>query len=137
MAKQGGSLGRGRRLRGEVPPVPSPNSLTATQAKAQDRARELVELTGGRFDGRGQVPADHIDDFMDLFNEWARIHGERTSEGIYFNGRPGLWHALDELYPLQDPNRWDALRLAVIERLQASTWSRRRPPRGSAFDIRL
>ncbi|HEX3866861.1 MAG TPA: hypothetical protein VHV78_08920, partial [Gemmatimonadaceae bacterium] len=62
-------------------------------------------------------------------------HGRSTEYGLYFSGRPGLWHALDELYPLQDPNRWDRLREAVIAELEQRNWVRRSPPRGAAFDI--
>jgi hypothetical protein len=32
---------------------------------------------------------------------------------------------LDELYPLQDPNRWDRLRVASTRELESRGWERR------------
>ena len=75
--------------------------------------------------------------FTELFDAWARSHGEPADNGISFSGHPGLWHALDELYPLQDPNRWDSLRREVLRTLEERNWVRRSPPRGIAFDITL
>ena len=85
--------------------------------------------------GPVHASSDYIEVLCDLFNQWARQHGEVMEYGLLFNGRPGLWHALDVLYPLQDPNRWDRLRNAVIAALLEQNWVRRSPPRGSAFDI--
>jgi hypothetical protein len=36
---------------------------------------------------------------------------------------------------LQDPNRWDRLREAVIAMLEDENWVRRSRPRGSVFEI--
>jgi hypothetical protein len=133
MAKSGGSLPRGRRTRSEVPPVPV-SELSPVQAHAQGLLQRMVEDAGGRF-SQERVGIAHIDALCDLFDEWAATHGERVGGAIRFSGRPGLWHALDQLFPLQDPNRWDLLRKAVIERLEASGWQRLAPPRGSSFEI--
>jgi hypothetical protein len=46
----------------------------------------------------------------DLLEDWGCRHAKVRQGRLYFDGRPGLWHALDELCPLQDPNRWDRLR---------------------------
>ena len=135
MAKSGGSLPRGRRRATEVPPVPTSDGLTAVQRDAQAVLSTLVERAGGRIESSDRIAVDHVDTLVDLFNEWALRYGEPADCGHYFSGRPGLWHALDELYPLQDPNRWDQLRLAVIEQLESEDWRRRTPPRGSAFYI--
>jgi hypothetical protein len=130
-----GSLPRGRRLRDEVPEVPPAEQLTELEARAQEALRELVEAVGGRFDSVTTVPVDHLDVLTQLCDRWGRRHGVPTPTGFYFSGQPGLRHALDELYPLQDPNRWDRLREAVINELEKGSWRRRRPPRGSVFDI--
>lgn len=135
MAKQGGSLPRGRRLKEEVPAVPDARDLGERDAHAQRALRELVERPGGRFDSTTAIPIGHIETLARLFDEWGRRYAEPAGSGLYFGGQPGLWHALDELYPLQDPNRWDALRRAVIIELEKGSWHRRRPPRGTSFDI--
>src|SRR5690349_9489797 len=110
-------MARGRRTVEEVPAVPPSESLTAVQREAQSRLRVLVEEAGGRFDPGRPVRVEHLQQLAELFNEWAAEHGTSTEWGVRFSGRPGLWHALDELYPLQDPNRWDRLRFAIIELL--------------------
>jgi hypothetical protein len=133
--KRPGSLPRGRRLREEVPPVPSAEGRPELEVTAQAAMRELVELAGGRFDSLRTIPVGHLDVLTDLCDTWGRRHGVHTADGICFSGQPGLRHALDELYPLQDPNRWDRLREAIIVELEKGTWRRRRPPRGSVFDI--
>ena len=135
MAKQGGSLPRGRRLREEVPPVPDPSGLSPLQRRAQLAIREMVERVGGRFDDQRAIPVERLDLLGELFEEWATTHGDRSVDGVRFSGRPGLWHALDTLYPLQDPNRWDALRHAILRTLESKNWRRQSPPRGSGFDI--
>lgn len=137
MTKAGGSLPHGRRTRDEVPPVPDAPTLSELEQRAQTALRRLVEDSGGRFDPASAVPPQHLDLIGTLFHEWAVRHGERSGDGVFFTGRPGLWHALDHLYPLQDPNRWDHLRLATIRHLENRGWQRRTPPRGSAFDIPL
>lgn len=131
----GGSLPRGRRRRDEVPPVPVAADLPPLEAEAQRALRELVERAGGRFDSARRIPVAHVDTLAKLFDAWGRRHAESTPRRLHFNGHAGLWHALDELYPLQDPNRWDPLRQAVIAELKQRGWRRRTPPRGIAFDI--
>ncbi len=133
MAKQGGSLPRGRRLRHEVPGVPSTSDLTKTQRSAQAALRSLVETAGGRFDSKTAIPLGHLTELAQLLDDWARANATNRPEGLYFGGRPGLWHTLDQLYPLQDPNRWDALRREVILELEHQGWRRASPPRGPAF----
>lgn len=135
MSKAGGSLPRGRRLRHEVPAVPDAEGLGQVEARAQDQLRRLVERAGGRFDTKEPIPVDGLDTLADLCDAWARRHADMSSGTVHFNGRPGLWHALDELYPLQDPNRWDRLRKEVILELEHRGWVRRSPPRGSGFDL--
>lgn len=135
MAKQGGSLPRGRRTRQEVPDVPDARDLGDLDAAAQRVLRDLVERAGGRFDSKTAIPIGHLDVLARLFDTWGRRFAEPAGDGLYFGGQPGLWHALDELYPLQDPNRWDGLRRAVIIELEKGAWRRRRPPRGTSFDI--
>ena len=137
MAKAGGTAGRGRRLRHEVPDIPSPDGLDDLGRRCQAAVARLVEEVGGRFDSKTAVPARHLELFASLFEAWAVRHGERQGDGVYFGGQPGLWHALDDLYPLQDPNRWDGLRREVIRQLERDGWRRRTPPRGAAFDIPL
>lgn len=135
MSKAAGSLPRGRRLRREVPAVPEPQDLNAVERVAQQHLRTLVERAGGRFETAEPIPVDHIESLVELFDAWAHRHAQSNTGVAHFNGRPGLWHALDELYPLQDPNRWDRLRQAVIAELEHRGWVRTAPPRGSGFDL--
>ena len=133
--KAGGSLPRGRRLPNEVPDVPSAETLTGVERAAQAVLRPMVERAGGRFSSRTPIAVEHVEDLAALFNEWAHRYGRAGDRGIRFSGRPGLWHALDVLYPLEDPNRWDRLREAIIGELESKSWRRVTPPRGSAFDL--
>jgi len=135
MTKQGGSLSRGRRRRDEVPDIPDSADLNGIERTAQAALRTLVEKAGGRFDSPSatRIPAGHVSVLADLLDRWGRDNAEQRAEGLYFSGRPGLWHSLDRLYPLQDPNRWDALRMAVIIELEDRGWRRVTPPRGTAF----
>jgi hypothetical protein len=134
MAKQGGSLPRGRRLPDELPDVPPSADLTSPERSAQALLRSLVESAGGR-QGSTSIPLGYISELADLLDSWARGYASSRPDGLYFNGRPGLWHALDRLYPLEDPNRWDALRKEVILELEHRGWRRARPPRGSGFHL--
>jgi hypothetical protein len=136
MSKAGGSLPRGRRTQEQVPSIPATEGLPSLQQQAQRLLGALVEAGGGRWglSGIKQVEVEHVEIFVELFEEWARRNTDHGS--TYFNGRPGLWRAFDELYPLQDPNRWDRLRQAVIEQLEhAHGWQRRRPPNGAGWDL--
>lgn len=135
MSKAAGSLSRGRRLRDEVPDVPDATDLTPIEQAAQAKLRTLVERSGGRFDSTEPIAVDHVDVLAELFDAWARRHADSSGPVLHFNGRPGLWHALDELYPLQDPNRWDRLRKEVIAELVHRGWVRTAPPRGAGFDL--
>lgn len=135
MAKQGGSLPRGRRLRHEVPDVPSPDDLTEVERVAQRALRTLVGEAGGRFDSTKAIPVGHVDELAALLDAWARRHAGEKHGRLYFGGQPGFWHALDELYPLQDPNRWDRLRQAILGELVERGWRRVSPPRGTAFNL--
>lgn len=133
MSKTAGSLPRGRRRPEEVPDVPQSSELTESEQKWQRLLQTLVEESGGRLGLKGpQIPVEHVDEFAELFSTWARHHMDSGDE--YFNGRPGLWHALDELYPLQDPNRWDRLRAAVLLELEGHRgWTRSSMPKGSGW----
>jgi hypothetical protein len=135
MSKQGGSLPRGRRLRSEVPDVPNADKLNRVERAAQTSLRALVGEAGGRFDSATAIPIGSIPELADLLDAWGRTHADSRSDGLYFGGRPGLWHALDQLVPLQDPNRWDALRKEVIRELESRGWRRASPPRGIAFHL--
>ena len=115
--------------------MPQVEALSELERRAQEAVQELVESAGGRFHSLTTIPVGHLEALTELCDAWGRRHGVRTATGIHFSGQPGLRHALDELYPLQDPNRWDRLREAIIERLEQGSWRRRRPPRGSVFDI--
>jgi hypothetical protein len=111
----------------ELPPIPAPDELTDTCRAAQPMLRELVEAAGGRLGFRGpgnMIGEGHIDVFVPVMREWAEHYGTRRDGGIEFS-RPGLWHALERLYPLQDPNRIDRLRKAVIVELQRQGWHRK------------
>src|SRR5688572_8666433 len=123
-----GSLPRGRRLRHEVPAVPAGDDLLPLEADAQRALRDLVERAGGRFDSSRRIPVGHLETLARLVDAWGRRNAVPTAGRLYFDGHPGLWHALDELYPLQDPNRWDPLRRAVIVELEERGWTRRLPP---------
>jgi len=134
MAKQsGGSLPRGRRRRDEVPRIPPDSELSKLQRTTQALLVGSVENAGGRFGSATPVAIRGVDVLADLFEAWGRENSGIVDGRRYFNGRPGLWHALDELCPLQDPNRWDALRQAVIIELEKRGWQRAAPPRGAAF----
>jgi hypothetical protein len=120
----------------ELPPVPAPEELTDACRAAQPALRELVEAAGGRLGFRGpgnMIGAGHIDVFVPVMREWAEHYGTRRDGGIAFS-RPGLWHPLDRLYPLQDPNRIDDLRKAIIVELQRQGW-RRNGVRGTKWWI--
>lgn len=133
--KAGGSLDRGRRLRHEVPSVPPRSGLSNLGAEVQDELRLLVERSGGRFDSPTvtSVPLGDVQLIARYLDGWARAGSEFQSGRVRFAGRPGLWHALDDLYPLQDPNRWDRLRAAVLADLESHGWVRESPPRGTTW----
>lgn len=136
MAKKAGSLPRGRRTPDEVPPVPNANDLDPLDARAQRALLALVDQAGGRFASTTAIPVGHVAVLTDLLDAWGRRHAISQDGHLYFGGQPGLWHALDQLYPLQDPNRWDQLRKAIVIELERTrSWRRREPPRGIAFDI--
>ena len=133
MARQGGTLGRGRRTREQTPPVPDRQQLSELDRRAQTALQQLVDKAGGRWgiDGRS-IDVDHVELLADLLEAWGRRNSKRDAGGHdYFPGRPGFWHALDELYPLQDPNRWDRLRLALTRELES-----RGPSERFAEDLR-
>ncbi len=120
----------------ELPPVPGSGELTEVCRAAQPVLRELVEASGGRLGFRGpgnMIAVGHIDVFVPVMREWVEHYGTRRDGGVEFSG-PGLWHALERLYPLQDPNRIDGLRKAVIVELQQQGWTRNRV-RGSKWWI--
>lgn len=130
-----GSLPRGRRLLHEVPDVPPASDLTDVERAAQRSLEALIEGAGGRLDGAAtrMIPLGDIDVLADLLDEWGRRFASEREDGLYFNGQPGLWHAFDQIYPLQDPNRWDRLRLEVVLELESRGWRRLNPPRGTSF----
>lgn len=133
MAKAGGSLGNGRRLAHETPAIPDGESLGPEARATQRVLARLDAAAGGRMGRGGSIPVDSVPALADYLDGWARRLATARNGRTYFAGRPGLWHALDELYPLQDPNRWDALRLAITRELEDRGWERVAPPRGSTF----
>lgn len=122
-----GSGARGKRSLAELPPIPDAGSLTEPSRAAQRCLRLMVERSGGRLDpARQRIATEHLEVLADLMAEWATHYGERVDGGIRFNpyGRGG-WYAFDRLVPLQDPNRWDPLRLDVFQHLEHSRgWAR-------------
>lgn len=114
--------------------MPDAGDLSEIEQRSQQVLRDMVERAGGRFAG-SYIQEDHLGVLSVLFDTWGRRHAVETDRGLKFSGRPGLWHALDELYPLQDPNRWNNLRAAVIARLEDGSWERCSPPRGTSFFI--
>lgn len=95
--------------------------------RAQAALDQLVDQAGGRWGiGGHSIDVDHVELLADLLEAWGRRNSRRDADGHdYFPGRPGFWHALDELYPLQDPNRWDRLRVALTRELESRGWERR------------
>lgn len=141
MAKGGGSLGGGKRTRAELPEVPNSEELSPLAQGAQRLLRSATENDGGRFglppELTGQIPVDGIDigALTDFAAEWLTLQSEVTAEGDrYHNGRPGLWHCFDDLYPLQDPNRWNEIRESVADELQSRGWERS-SPRSAAWRL--
>jgi hypothetical protein len=135
MTEEGGSLARGRRKREEVPEPPSTNQLNDLAAEAQSVIKLLVDASGGRFDSptTKQIEVGSVALLSRYVDQWVRQFAEVTSGRVRFAGRPGIWHALDELYPLQDPNRWDRLRGEILFELECLGWVRERPPRGTTW----
>lgn len=135
MTKEAGSLPRGRRRDDEVPPVPDVSG--PAEREVQTLLRRLVDRAGGRF-GRGPAiptPRD-VAPLVDYFEAWVRENSVPRRGERYFSGQPGLWFALDSLYPLQDPNRWDRLRAQILLELEARGWVKDRPPRGPGLVFR-
>jgi hypothetical protein len=127
-------LGRGRRTREETPPVPDRDQLADVDRRAQRAIAALVEQAGGRWGIKTTpIPIGDVDVLTDLFEAWGRRHARHEHGRDYFAGQPGFWHALDELYPLQDPNRWDKLRLAVTNNLIGRGWERRGAANGATW----
>lgn len=134
MAKAGGSLGRGRRTSERTPPLPTAEGLLESERVLQQELCRLVERVGGRWGLRGApVPIGDVRLLANGVEEWVKRHETRLHGRRYFAGRPGLWHFLDDLYPLQDPNRWDTLRLAITDELLQRGWERVGGSRGSAW----
>lgn len=119
----------------EVPDVPLAGDLTDTERVAQRSLEGLVEQAGGRNDSAEtkMIPLGDIEVLADLLDEWGRRFAVDRPDGLYFGGQPGLWHAFDRIYPLQDPNRWDRLRLEVVLELELRGWRRVNPPSGTGF----
>lgn len=129
MAKGYGSLPRGRRRDEEVPPVPQVEA--PAEVEVQGVLRSLVERAGGRFGRQAPVPVpDDLTVLVDYVEAWVRSLSVPREGELHFSGRPGLWLALDHLYPLQDPNRWDRLRADLLRSLADRGWHKTRPPRG-------
>jgi len=66
---------------------------------------------------------------------WLEVHSRPhpASGRLYFPGVPGAWHAFDDLYPLQDPNRWNGLRRAVLLELESRGFERIGGPNGTTW----
>lgn len=139
MAKGGGSLGRGRKTREETAPIPNPGQLSEPDRRAQSALAQLVEAAGGRWglNHTKSIPVGEVDLLTDLVARWMSLHGRpHPSNGRpYFPGEPGTWRAFDELYPLQDPNRWNGLRRAVTNELVSRGYERIGGPNGTTWYI--
>ncbi len=137
MAKGGGSLGRGRKTREETGPIPDRNLLTGLDQQAQAVLEQLVESAGGRWglSGTQSIPIGAIDVLTEVVVTWIAKHSRPHPQNgrLYFPGEPGLWRAFDLLYPLQDPNRWNALRQATTTELEARGYERQGGPNGSTW----
>lgn len=133
--KSAGSLTRGKRRRDEIPDVPVESDLSELERTAQRVLIDMVEKAGGRFDSGRPIPVAHLDVLTDLLADFGRRHADERDGRLVFSGRPGMWHALDDLCPLQDPNRWDKLRASLAVQLERRGWRRISPPRGSSFVI--
>jgi hypothetical protein len=119
-----------------VPPVPPPSGLTEVERGAQTVLRDLVERAGGRMGLRGTgVRAVVHESVVVLLQEWAYRHAVEDGRTLRFPGQPGMWQALDRLYPLQDPNRWDGIRKANLAELERRGWHRLGSVRGSAYEL--
>lgn len=108
----------------------------STVASARRALDELVARAGGP-NGSTPVPVGQLAALADLFDAWARHHGSAEPGGVIrFGPEPGLWHSLQGVLPLTDPNRWNKLRHAVVQHLETTRgWRRVTPPRGSVFLI--
>jgi hypothetical protein len=95
-AKRGGSQAKGRRLLHDVPSLPDDSGLSPIQLRAQAAVVELVEASGGRFGTGRPVEVGHEHVLSELLDQWGRNNSERRNGRRYFNGHPGLWHALRE-----------------------------------------
>ena len=99
--------------------------------------QDLVVRSGGN-DGTKPITVDHLEVVKVLFNAWARLHGTTEPAGVLrFGPKPGLWHALQGVFPLTETKRWDALRKAALADLETEGWERLSPSRGSIFLIQL
>lgn len=139
MGKGGGSLGNGRKTLNELQPVPVASTLAQAERLVQAVLLDAVEDAGGRLglplSATAQVQLDDIDVVVDYAEAWVRSHAEEKERGLYYPGQPGLWHCLDDLVPLQDPNRWNTLRLALTRAFEDRGWERQGGVRGKAWLI--
>lgn len=125
---------KGSRTDAELTPVPNHASLTEVSRAAQAELLALVDSVGGRLglEPTPAIPTGRLDLLVALLEEWVEHYGDQLPDGIAFS-RPGLWHALDRLVPMQNPNRWDRLRKALTRELEAKGWVRSGGPRGSKW----
>ncbi len=137
MAKGGGSLGRGRKTREETADIPVADQLAAADRRVQAILQELVERAGGRWglSGSRSIPVGAVGELADFGGAWMLRHSRPggKDDRLYYSGRPGFWRAFDELYPLQDPNRWNPLRHAVMAELEERGYERQGGPNGSSW----
>jgi hypothetical protein len=130
---------------GARPPQKLAESIVAALDKSTVRSAraavaDLIRRT--RAAGRRGVLVDHHAVVGEFFTAFAREGGRRADGGVYFGGRrsePGLWHALQELHPLDadDTSAWNDLRREVVAQLEADgRWQRvGTSPRASEFFI--
>lgn len=124
-------------------PTSSANSvLDRLDVRVVQHARSAVEdlVVRTQASGRRGIEVGHEDTLGSLFTAVAREFGRPAPGGVFFGGRagePGLWHALQALYAIDDTNRWNELRRAVVANLIASGRWRRRgaSPRGAEFFV--
>jgi len=106
--------------------------MSDVEHRAELALTTLVGESGGR-EGGGQIKTGSLSVLKELFTQRFVAQGKPHPDGLLVN--TDGWHAFQELVPIADPNRWDALRAAVYRELESDGWERINKPRGSQFVI--
>lgn len=89
---------------------------------AAERALHALVTAGGGPAGHRSIPIGHLDSLGALLEAWAREHGTPVEGGVRFSGRPGFWHAFQDLCPIDETARWEGLRKAVLDDRRRHGW---------------